>query len=62
MKYFEYLRFRPYFASNNKRKACSGIKTINTPESDFSGDSCTTLDPLHNFGDVEATRGGPVMQ
>lgn len=55
MKYFEYLRFGSYFESNNKPKACSGVKTINTPESDFSGDCCTTLDPLHNFGDVEAT-------
>lgn len=42
MKYFEYLRFGPHFESNNKRKACLGVKTINTSESDFSADCCTT--------------------
>lgn len=38
-----------------KTKPCSGVTTIYVPESDFSDGSCTTLDPLHNFGNVSSS-------
>lgn len=39
---------------DNTTEASAGVITINIPESDFTGDSCTILDALHNFGNVSA--------
>lgn len=43
--------------SNNTAEACSGVITINIPGSDFTDDSCTILDALHNFGNVRCSCG-----
>lgn len=42
---------------DNTTEASAGVITINIPESDFTGDSCTILDALHNFGNVRCSCG-----
>lgn len=37
------------------KQAPLGVITINIPESDFTDDSCTILDALHNFGNVRCS-------
>lgn len=37
---------------SNNTEVSLGVVTINIPDSNFSEDSCTTLDPLHNFRNV----------